>query len=160
MVTKRKAKAASPKKAYNDTQKNIPLEDLVNNIKDFCEYKFSVVDYNVDEELISLARAEGIDLNGYKHIVENDAARHSYIGHELSVDDYLLIPYIIRNREQVRISDKLTGTRKQKAFIYRKTIGDEYVYVEEIRNGKNKSLAFQTLYKRKIKTPPKKGGVK
>ena len=36
-----------------------------------------------------------------------------------------------------------------KVFIYEKKIGDQYVYVEEIRRGRNKSLTFQSLRKRK-----------
>ena len=65
------------------------------------------------------------------------------------MEDYFLIPYIIKNRDAVIISPSLTRIHKNKVFIYEKKIGDQYVYVEEIRRGRNKSLAFQSLRKRK-----------
>jgi hypothetical protein len=67
----------------------------------------------------------------------------------LSMEDYFLIPFIIKNRDSVIISPSLTRRHNNKVFIYEKKIGDQYVYVEEIRNGRNKSLAFQSLRKRK-----------
>ena len=63
--------------------------------------------------------------------------------------NYFLIPYIIKNRDSIIISPSLTRIHKNKVFIYEKKIGDQYVYVEEIRRGRNKSLAFQSLRKRK-----------
>ena len=47
------------------------------------------------------------------------------------------------------VPSPLTRIHKNKVFIYEKKIGDHYVYVEEIRKGRNKSLAFQSLRKRK-----------
>ena len=41
-------------------------------------------------------------------------------------------------------------------LVYEKQIGLNYYYVEEIRTGK-KSLAFQTMYKRAIKSPSDEG---
>ena len=48
----------------------IPFEDLVELINQKCDYKFSIIDNEVDEELIALAKKEGIDLTGYKHVIE------------------------------------------------------------------------------------------
>ncbi len=124
-----------------------------------CDYKFAIIDNEVDDELIALAQEKGIDLKGYKHVIETSGVRHSKTRHgeesndrtPLSIEDYLLIPYIIKHRDKVVLSDKKTKKHKLKTFVYRKTIGNLYVYVEEIRKGKNKSLAFQTLYKRQIR---------
>ena len=148
------------KKPYQNTKKNIPLNTLINFIGKECDYKFSIIDEQIDEELMQVAKEKGIDLTGYKHVIETSAIRHGNGEHGVTSDDdipieitdFLLIPYIIKNRDAVIISDKLTNSRKLPAIKYRKIIGDEYVYVEEVRTGR-KSLAFQTLYRRKIKKP-------
>ena len=85
--------------------------------------------------------------NAKKHEHGNESADRS----PLSIEDYLLIPYIIKHRDSVEISNQLTKKHKLKTILYRKTIGNQYVYVEEIRIGRNKSLAFVSLYKRPIK---------
>ena len=112
---------------------------------------------DVDDELMALAKKEGIDLTGYKHVIETSGTCHSQNRHgenskdrvPLTVEDYFLIPYIIKNRDAVIISPSLTRIHKNRVFIYEKKIGNQYVYVEEIRRGRNKSLAFQSLRKRK-----------
>jgi hypothetical protein len=137
----------------------IPFWELIELIDKKCEYKFAIIDNEVDDELMALAKKEGIDLTGYKHVIETSGARHSESRHgnksndrtPLTIEDYLLIPYIIKYRDKVEISDKKTKLHGLKTFVYRKTIGNLYVYVEEIRIGRKKSLAFQTLYKRQIK---------
>jgi hypothetical protein len=137
----------------------IPFRDLIELINQKCDYKFAIIDNEVDEELMTLAKKEGIDLTGYKHVIETSGVSHSESRHgnrsndrtPLTLEDYLLIPYIIKYRDKVTFSNKKTKKHKLKTFIYRKTIGNLYVYVEEIRIGRNKSLAFHTLYKRIVK---------
>ena len=129
-----------------------------------CDYKFAIIDYEVDEELMALAQKEGFDLTGYKHVIETSGVRHSESRHgkksndrtPLTLEDYLLIPYIIKYRDKVEISDKKTKLHGLKTIVYRKTVGNLYVYVEEIRIGRSKSLAFQTLYKRPIRKASQK----
>lgn len=156
-VAENNENAMTKKKAFDkDHRTKIPFLELVELINQKCDYKFSIIDDEVDEELIALGKKEGIDLTGYKHVIETSGTRHSESRHgnksndrtPLTIEDYLLIPYIIKFRDKVEISDKKTKLHGLKTFVYRKTIGDMYVYVEEIRIGKNKSLAFQTLYKR------------
>ena len=137
----------------------IPFEELVELINQDCDYRFAIIDNEIDEELISLAKTRGIDLTGYKHVIETSGARHSESRHgkdsadrtPLSIEDYLMIPYIIKHRDIVEISNHQTKKHGLKTIIYRKTVGNKYVYVEEIRIGRNKSLAFVSLYKRPIK---------
>ena len=146
-----------------ENQTKIPFEDLVELINQKCDYKFAIIDNEVDEELITMAKKEGIDLTGYKHVIETSGARHSESRHgkgsndrnPLTLEDYLLIPYIIKYRDKVELSDKKTKLHGLNTFVYRKTIGNLYVYVEEIRIGRKKSLAFQTLYKRQIRKASK-----
>ena len=85
-----------------------------------CDYKFCIIDETIDDELIELAAHHNIDLKGYKHIIETSGIQHSEKRHgtksedrtPLSLQDYLLIPFIIRNRDEVTISPSRTGTNK------------------------------------------------
>ena len=142
-----------------DNGKKISFEQLVELINRNCDYRFAIIDKEIDEELIALAKKQGVDLTGYKHVIETSGARHSESRHgkesfdrtPLAIEDYLMIPYIIKHRDKVEISNHRTKKHGLKTIIYRKTIGSQYVYVEEIRIGRNKSLAFVSLYKRPIK---------
>lgn len=142
-----------------DNGAKISFSELVELIDKDCDYRFAIIDNEIDEELIDLARKHGIDLTGYKHVIETSGARHSQSRHgknsgdrnPLSIEDYLLIPYIIKHRDNVEISNHRTKKHGLKTILYRKTIEDQFVYVEEIRIGRNKSLAFVSLYKRPIK---------
>ncbi len=137
-----------------NSQTKIPFSELVELIFQDCDYHFAIINSEVDEELIRIAKKKGIDLTGYKHVIETSGTRHSESRHgkesadrsPLSIEDYLLIPYIIKHRDSVKISN----------ILYIKTIGNQYVYVEEIRVGRNKSLAFVSLYKRPIKKASQK----
>ena len=150
----------SLKKPFNkDNRIKIPFTELVELISKECDYHFAIIDNEVDEELLRIANEHGIDLTGYKHVIETSGIRHSESRHgkksadrtPLSIEDYLLIPFIIKQRDSIELSNHLTKKHRLTTILYRKTIGNQYVYVEEIRNGRNKSLAFVSLYKRSIK---------
>lgn len=142
-----------------DNRTKIPFLELVELIHQDCDYHFAIIDNEIDEELLTKAKELGIDLTGYKHVIETSGTRHSESRHgkesadrsPLSIEDYLLIPYIIKHRDSIEISNHRTKKHGLKTILYRKTIGNQYVYVEEIRIGRNKSLAFVSLYKRPIK---------
>jgi hypothetical protein len=142
-----------------ENRTKIPFSELVELIHKNCNYHFSIIEKEIDPELLSLAKDHGIDLTGYKHVIETSGVRHSESRHgensedrtPLSIEDYLLIPYIIKYRDKVEISSHTTKKHGLKTILYRKTIGNQYVYVEEIRIGRNKSLAFVSLYKRPVK---------
>ena len=152
----------TPFNKYKQTK--ILFSDLVELIHQDCDYHFAIIDNEVDDELIELAKTQGIDLTGYKHVIETSGTRHSESRHgeesadrsPLSIGDYLLIPYIIKYRDSVEISNHLTKKHGLKTIVYKKIIGNQYVYVEEIRIGRNKSLAFVSLYKRPIKKASQK----
>ena len=44
--------------------KKVLFEDLIHLIDETCEYKFSIIDDVVDDELLKIAAAHGIDLSG------------------------------------------------------------------------------------------------
>ena len=120
------------------------------------------MDDNIDDDLMRLAAKHGIDLTGFKHVIETSGVQHSVKRHgrssndrsPLTLEDYLLIPYIIKNRDELSISTSKTRQRESTVLVYEKQISLTFYYVEEIRVGK-RSLAFQTLYKRPSKNPSK-----
>ena len=75
----------------------------------------------------------------------------------LSLEDYLLIPFIIKNRDKVEVSAQTDISHHNTVLKYTKQIGDTYYYVEEIRK-RNKSLAFKSLIKREKENPSKERG--
>ncbi len=98
----------------------------------------------------------------FKRTVDNYAIIHTQNKHGLeskeisrgqiavSIDDYLLIPIIVKSPDTVTFGEKSSiGTDLIK---YKKEInGICYFYVEEVRM-KRKSLAMKTLCKRKAST--------
>ncbi len=142
----------------------ITFSELIELIGTHCDYKFSIVDDTIDEELLKLAAAQGIDLKGFKHVIETSGIQHSESRHgkqskdrePISLEDYLLVPFIIRNRDKVSFSTSKSKSHEMNIVVYEKLIGSNYYYVEEIRTGK-RSLAFQTMYKRATKNPSDEG---
>jgi len=165
LCTEKNEHVMTDKKPFDEEHPTkIPFEELIKLINQKCDYKFAIVDNEVDEELIALAKKEGVDLKGYKHVIEISGIRHSEKRHgkqskdrePLSIEDYLLVPFIIRNRDKVSVSTSKSKRHKMNLLVYEKQIGLNYYYVEEIRTG-NKSLAFQTMYKRATKNPSEEG---
>lgn len=145
-----------------DNGTKIPFSELIELIGTSCDYKFCIIDETIDDELIALAAKHGIDLTGYKHVIETSGVQHAEKRHgiqsndrtPLTLEDYLLVPHIIKNRDNLNFSTSKTQQRESTVIVYEKQIGLNFYYVEEIRTGK-KSLAFQTLYKRPSKNPSK-----
>lgn len=69
--------------------KRIAFEELVKLIGQDCDYKFAIIDYGVDEELMAIAKTEGIDLTGYKHVIETSGTNHSQNRHGEKSNDNL-----------------------------------------------------------------------
>ena len=145
-------------KPFNkESGKKASFEDVIQMIGNSKEYYFAIIDDHVDEELIEIAKKAGIDITGYKHVIETSGTHHSQNRHgeesndrlPLTKGDYYLIPEIIKHRDSVIVSPSVTRVHRASVFIYEKRFDDYYVYVEEIRRGRNKSLAFQSLRKRK-----------
>ena len=143
-----------------DNGTKISFSELVELIGTTCDYKFCIIDETIDEELMALAAKHGIDLTGFKHVIEISGIQHTEKRHgansndrqPLSIEDYLMVPLIIKTRDSVTISPQKDVSHQNTILKYTKQIGDIYYYVEEIRK-KNKSLAFKSLLKRKTKNP-------
>lgn len=97
--------AMKTKKPFNkDTKTKISFGELIELIGATCDYKFCIVDETIDDELMELAARHGIDLTGYKHVIETSGIQHSEKRHgqeskdrtPLTLKDYLLVPFIIK----------------------------------------------------------------
>lgn len=145
-----------------DNGTKIPFSELIELIGTSCDYKFCIIDETIDDELMALAAKHGIDLTGYKHVIETSGVQHAENRHgiqsndriPLSIEDYLIVPFIIKERDNVTISPQKDISHQNSVLKYTKQIGDTFYYVEEIRK-KNKSLAFKSLRKRETKSPSK-----
>ncbi len=98
----------------------------------------------------------------FKRTIDNYAIVHTHNKHgqeskeisrgqiAVTVDDYLLIPIIVKSPDIITLGEKSNvGTD---LIRYEKEInGICYFYIEEVRR-KRKSLAMKTLYKRKAST--------
>lgn len=151
------------KKPFNkDKGTKIPFEQLVELIGTTCDYKFCIVDDTIDDELMKLAAKHNIDLTGYKHVIETSGIQHAEKRHgaksgdrqPLSIEDYLMVPFIIKERDSVTVSPQKDISHQNTILKYTKQIGNTFYLVEEIRK-KNKSLAFKSLWKRETKNPSK-----
>lgn len=111
-----------------------------------------------EEEARRLQEQTGLNLYGFKHVLENYAIRHIIKEHgdplseasrgqqAVTVADLALIPEILRSPDVVTYSSDPTK-RGLPAIIYQKNIAGLVVYVEEVRTGK-KELVPKTMYKR------------
>lgn len=120
-----------------DNGTRISFSELVELIGTTCDYKFCIIDETIDDELMALAAKHGNDLTGYKHVIETSGVQHAEKRHgkqsndrtPLTLEDYLLIPYIIKNRDEISFSPSKTTYRGNNVILYKKKIGFQYVYV-------------------------------
>lgn len=64
-------------------------------------------------------------------------------------EDYARIPEILASYDKVTKSPNRSRSTGNEVLIYEKDFGDGYVYYLEEKRDKRKSLAFQTMYKKK-----------
>ena len=77
-LCERNQKNMDSKTPFNkDNGTKISFEQLVKLIGTTCDYKFCIVDENIDDELMALAAKHGIDLTGYKHVIETSCLPNS-----------------------------------------------------------------------------------
>lgn len=101
-------------------------------------YDFATVSKQEAEKLKSLTDT---DLTGYRHSLDRSGIIHALKHNNIDNSDILLIPYILKEYDQVKKGNK------KNTIIYEKKIVDMYFYVEEVREGRKK-LTIKTLYKK------------
>ncbi|MCI2106902.1 MAG: hypothetical protein LKK00_09350 [Intestinimonas sp.] len=98
----------------------------------------------------------GLDVTGYNAVLPSDSVRHIFNHHgdpiietargqvPVSAETVAHIPEILSDPDTVHLSDK-TDRMGRKTIILGKTIGDRYVTVQAVTDGK-KTLTTDTLY--------------
>ncbi|NRA62094.1 MAG: hypothetical protein HRU25_14585, partial [Psychrobium sp.] len=108
------------------------------------------------KEAVKLGNTLGEDVDGFKHVVDVSAIKHTFKSHgddktenmrgqiAVTSDDFYKIGDIINAPDGV----KLVGQDKagKKLLQYKKTFNGTTYYVEEVRN-KRQELAFKTMWK-------------
>jgi len=127
----------------NDLFKKIlKLIEFSEIVKEGNNY-FVDIDLLTNKEIKEIKKITGKDLTGYKRTLDISGIKHSIKKHpNLSYSDFLLIPIIVKNY------DFIGKGKKDDIIVYKKEIGNEYFYIEQIRKGRKK-LVIKTFYKRK-----------
>lgn len=100
-------------------------------------------------------RGFGVMMNGndVRHIMQShgDAAAEAARGQTaVTAEDVARIPEVLSSPDRIYLSDQLDA-KGRKALVFEKKIGDAYITIQGVSNGKN-VLQTDTLYKTKGKT--------
>jgi hypothetical protein len=102
----------------------------------------------------------GVDVSGYKHTIDVSGINHTIKNHgnekseasrgqiAITEKDFEKIPETLTTPDNISYAGK--DAKGNDIIRYTKKFNDEIYLFEEIRTGK-KELAFETMYKRKIK---------
>lgn len=125
-------------------------EDILKLIEYALENKAKnnkFVDFSITtNEVKELKKITGLDYSDYVHSLDISGIIHALKHNNIKSSDFLLIPFIVKNY------DLIGEGVKENTIVYKKLLGKEYFYIEEVRKGRKK-LTIKTFYKRKIKTP-------
>ena len=109
-------------------------------------------------EAVKIKEKTGLDLEGYNHSITNMDIQHIYNKHgdekaenfrgqrAVTERDILLIPEITKNYDDVMLSPQKNKSTQQEVLVYRKKIGDEFVYLETISGKNSKELRSNTMW--------------
>jgi len=137
------------------------LFDKAKNKVDLDKKDFDVVYGKVDKgEAAKLKAKTGLNLEGYEYELTLSDIRHIYKRHgnekleneigqiAVQASDIALIPEIVRNYDDVRLSSKKSGDGRN-VLIYTKVIGNKYYYFESVGAKEEKVLQPKTMYIKK-----------
>ena len=83
------------------------------------------------------------NISGFVRVLDVSGIKHAKKEHpNLTDSDFLPIPLIVEEYDYVGIG------KKEDIIVYKKLIGQEYFYVEQIQK-RRKKLAIEIFYKRK-----------
>lgn len=114
---------------------------------------------NIPQHTIDYVKNKfNINLTGYKYVLEASFALHALSRHgdesndrcPINVFDFCAIPLIISEFDKVELGG--LKNNNQKILLFKKKIDNQWYYVTatDIRN-KRKSIAFNSIYKRKTR---------
>jgi hypothetical protein len=111
----------------------------------------------VHQWVVDAAKAQGIDLDGYSHVIDGSAVNHAMNRHSdvaieksrgqlpISKADFDRIPEVIDSPDRVVLGTKTKGNKDQVGYIKRMDDGTT-LHLEEVRSGK-KELAMVSMRK-------------
>ena len=132
---------------------------IANMITEFAKNKaYAFVDLMpMSDEEVAQAKLHGLDIAGYKHLIDTDAIRHIHQRHgnekteskkglvAVKGADYLAIVEVTSNPDK-RIYGGKTLDGKDSIVSVKRMADNSTVVVEEVRTGRKK-LAVKTMYK-------------
>ena len=153
-----------------NTRKNPIKHSSPDNISDLVRKSLSDKDYKsffefgeiTSKNAEQVKREIGIEVEGYKHVLESDSIRHIIKQHGdkesemkrgqivVTEKDFTNLPQVFNNPDKIIKGD--TTKRGLKTIIYEKEIEGRLFCVEEVRTGRKK-LAVKTIYKHRITGP-------
>ncbi len=108
-----------------------------------------------NEEAEKIKKYTGLELKGYRHEITNTDIRHIFKKHgnekteafrgqrAVTEKDLCLIPTITKDYDDMLLDTE--GAEGKPVLIYKKKIGDEFVYLETVSD-KKKELRPKTMY--------------
>lgn len=109
----------------------------------------------VDESWVHSFESSAVSHNQKHHGNEKIEAERGQIA--ITEDDYSRIPEILEDYDKVSKSPNTSHRSGNEVIIYEKEFEDGYVYYLEEKRDSRKSLAFQTMYKKKKGTDSSDG---
>lgn len=116
-----------------------------------------------DSVVDQVKAATGLDVSGFSFMINGDDIRHIFNSHgdekkeaargqiAVTQDNLPLLPEVLSNPDRVYLSDKLDG-KGRKAIFFEKKIGDLFITVQGVGNGKQ-VLQTDSVRIRKKKEP-------
>lgn len=104
-------------------------------------------------EASSIGERIGLDLGGYRHVIDSYAIRHANRKHgsprtelprgrlSLTAEDFMRVPEVVAPENIAGVTQSATGNA---AIVYRKRFNGSVVVVEEIQDGRG-NLAVETV---------------
>jgi hypothetical protein len=149
------------------------IEDLYDFALNNPENELRIIEITrIEKELAEAIQLKtGIDLSdfviaidnyGIKHTIERhgDAKKEARFGQiAIQKSDFSLIEKIVREADSIRYDPRQKTPKSVviETFIFEKEIDDVYYVVKDVRRvtkrGKRNTLVFQTMYKKKRRTP-------
>jgi len=136
------------------------IKELINEAKKKGNVLVKKIIAPVSSRLIDELASKGVDVEGYNHVLDNSAIRHTFKQHgseqeldrgqiPITDEDFERILDVVENYDDVNVE---TGKRGEDNIVYSKSYPDgTTIFVEEKRD-KRKELAAVTMWKMKNTT--------
>ncbi|MDZ7878858.1 MAG: hypothetical protein U5L45_14350 [Saprospiraceae bacterium] len=142
--------------ALNNPENKLKIVEITRIERNLAEIIWSKTGIDLTDFIIA------IDNYGIKHTIErhSNAKKEEQLGQvAISKNDFTLIEKIVREADEIRYDPRQKTSKSVviETFIFEKEIDEIYYVVKDVRRvkkrGKKNTLVFQTMYKKKRRTP-------